>query len=528
MKTSTCDRKRQNLAQALKESQKLKSRSLEEITSELNSYRWYCDKAASHMATAEKSAPGAVKLMRKCTPIIEENIQATIAEIQKKAREICEITRDSGTVYEAPVTEINKAARTISLDDICRTERNLSRITSQLKEICSLLPKGMRERVCGALEEVEMARELPDKLDKIELAIAYVGPAVETALQSGDLGQDIKQIDNKVPVEHKFEQQGQSVTGPQINIGGDVRGSIFPHIEVQGDFIYNEATKMPLQLADVVILTVLPEEYGCIRDRLSELGLPPNMDSVPNLYAWKFGKVSCQNLKADYKIAVGMIGRAGTTEGALAAREAVQLWRPRYVLFCGIAGGLPDPKERNSHPKLGDVVVADIIYGYEYGKLEREFKPRANWTYRTDQALLNGARAYAISDGWRELIKAEPPRECAPKVISGEIASGDQVVDDPTNDFFAQVLKMWPKINAVEMEGAGAAAAIEQAGSQGIPTRFMMIRGISDLPRAKGKNKGRKERDDWKAYASDAAAAFVMGWIAEGLPMPPSDKRASL
>ena len=36
------------------------------------------------------------------------------------------------------------------------------------------------------------------------------------------------------------------------------------------------------------------------------------------------------------------------------------------------------------------------------------------------------------------------------------------MVDDPTNDSFAQVLKTWPKINAVEMEGAGAAAAIEQ------------------------------------------------------------------
>ena len=96
------------------------------------------------------------------------------------------------------------------------------------------------------------------------------------------------------------------------------------------------------------------------------------------------------------------------------------------------------------------------------------------------------------------------------------------MVDDPSNDFFAQVLEMWPKINAVEMEGAGAAEAIEQAGSLVIPTRFMMIRGISDLPRAKGKNKGRKERDAWKSYASDAAAAFVMGWIAEGLPMSPS------
>ena len=75
------------------------------------------------------------------------------------------------------------------------------------------------------------------------------------------------------------------------------------------------------------------------------------------------------------------------------------------------------------------------------------------------------------------------------------------------------------KYEQVEMEGAGAAAAIDQAGSQGIPTRFMMIRGISDLPRAKGVNKGIKERDAWKAYASNAAAAFVMGWIAEGAPL---------
>ena len=84
------------------------------------------------------------------------------------------------------------------------------------------------------------------------------------------------------------------------------------------------------------------------------------------------------------------------------------------------------------------------------------------------------------------------------------------------------------KYEQVEMEGAGAAAAIDQAGSQGIPTRFMMIRGISDLPRAKGKNRVRKEPDAWKAYASDAAAAFVMGWIAEGLTMPLSARTPDL
>jgi hypothetical protein len=80
---------------------------------------------------------------------------------------------------------------------------------------------------------------------------------------------------------------------------------------------------------------------------------------------------------------------------------------------------------------------------------------------------------------------------------------------------------MWPKIKAVEMEGAGATAAIEQASSLGISTGFMMVRGISDLPLAKGKERGGEERDAWKVYASDVAAAFTIGFIADGLPMPP-------
>jgi HEAT repeat protein/nucleoside phosphorylase len=449
----------ESLAQALQESQRLKGRSLEEIASELNTYRWYCDKATSHMEAAEKGAPGAVKLLRKGSPIIEENIQDTIVEIQKKARQICEITRGSGTVYEAPGNELQKAAMALSLSSLSSISKNSSRVVWQLKKFCKLLPEEDKKQFCGILEEIEHEPEFPEKLDRIVTALLCLSPVLE----------------DKSP-----------------------------------------------SLADVVILTVLPEEYGSIRDRLSEPGPPPDMGDVPNRYAWKFGKTFCKNLNADYKIAVGMIGRAGTTEGALAAGEAVQLWRPKYVLFSGIAGGLPDPKEIDSRPRLGDVVVADIIYGYEYGKLEREFKPRANWTYRTDQALLNSAMAYASSGGWRGLIKAEPPGECTPQVVRGEIASGDQVVDDPTNDFFAQALEMWPKINAVEMEGAGAAAAIEQAKSSGISASFMMIRGISDLPRAQGKNKGREERDAWKAYASDVAAAFVMGWIADGLPRPPS------
>ena len=394
-----------------------------------------------------------------CNPLLEELIRTTITEIQEKAWQICQITQGSGKEYEYPGAELQKAAKGLSLCDITSVQKNSSRIVWQLKRFCKPLPAGDREKVCEIIEEIEHEPEFPEKFNKIMTALLCLGPVLE---------------------------------------------------------------EKSLPLADVVILTVLPEEYGSILNKLSELAHPPDLGSTSNLYAWRSGNVFCENFNSDYKIVVGMIGRAGTTEGALAAREAVQLWRPHYVLLAGIAGGLPDPEEEDAHPRLGDVVIGDVLYGYEYGKSDKKFKPRANWTYRTDQALLNGARASALSDGWQEHIKAVPPEKYTPKVVTGEIASGDKVVDDPTNDFFAQVLKMWPKINAVEMEGAGAAAAIEQANSLGISSRFMMIRGISDLPRAVGKSKGRKERDAWKAYASDVAAAFTVGWIADGLPMPPS------
>jgi len=57
----------------------------------------------------------------------------------------------------------------------------------------------------------------------------------------------------------------------------------------------------------------------------------------------------------------------------------------------------------------------------------------------------------------------------------GEIASGDQMMKDPSIALLARVLKMWPRINAVETKGAGAAAAIERAASLGIAAYCLLI-----------------------------------------------------
>jgi FOG: HEAT repeat len=72
----------ENLAKALQESQEIKEKPMDIIQSDLKAYQWYCDRASEHMIAAENKAPGAVKLLRKCNPFIEERIEATIADIQ--------------------------------------------------------------------------------------------------------------------------------------------------------------------------------------------------------------------------------------------------------------------------------------------------------------------------------------------------------------------------------------------------------------------------------------------------------------
>jgi HEAT repeat protein len=194
-----------NLAKALEETQKLKDNSKEQIQSDLKAYQWYCDRAAEHMAAAEEKAPGAVSLLRKCNPIIEERIEATIAGIQKTAREICQVARGSGTKYESPGVKINQEAKSLSSEDPINAFKSSTRIASILREFCGLLPKDKRGHACEIVDEIEAEHELSGRLSKIELALTYLQPNIDMAAHESatrnkleEMHSDIKSIDKKL------------------------------------------------------------------------------------------------------------------------------------------------------------------------------------------------------------------------------------------------------------------------------------------------------------------------------------------
>jgi nucleoside phosphorylase len=249
--------------------------------------------------------------------------------------------------------------------------------------------------------------------------------------------------------------------------------------------------------ADIAIVTVLPEEYAAV---LAELG-PHARDPgqvAPNTHGWQCAEVS--GTGGRHRVVVALAGRPGNVSGALTVEKTVARWRPRHVLLVGIAGGFA-----RDGLKLGDVVVSTVIWAYEYGKAAAVFEPRHDFTYPVDGGLLRSAMAYAAG---------------TPNAAHfGPVASGEKVIDQVTPGLFGPVLAAWPKLLAVEMEGGGAAAAIEAARDAGHAVGFMMIRGISDMPGEAQAAGNAARRDAWKRAACASAAKFALGLIRNAWPV---------
>jgi TonB family protein len=283
------------------------------------------------------------------------------------------------------------------------------------------------------------------------------------------------------------------------------------------------ASRRPYELgrvtADLVVLTVLPEEYEAVLGCLAAPDLLLGSEGAPNTYAWQLGALDAPRYGATFRVVVGM-GTPTTMYGALAAMQAIRLFDPRYIAFVGVAGGFVRDGQRH-----GDVAVSSAVVAYEYGKVDTGgFAPRGDFTYRCDSGLVRAAEAAASTQWWREDETTRPPR-----VRTGMIASGDKLIDDPEEAFFATVAKMWPKLLAVEMEGAGVGAAAHEAQSQGHRAGFVLVRGISDMPHTKaGEDASTGERDSWKRTAARNAARFLAHMVAEAWPeRPRGEVRAS-
>ena len=242
-------------------------------------------------------------------------------------------------------------------------------------------------------------------------------------------------------------------------------------------------------LPRAVILTAISEEFKAVRSFLDSSKRIKHPDGT----IYQQGNFT-DNGRA-WQVSIAEIG-AGNTGAAIEAERAIQFFKPSIVAFVGVAGGLKDVR-------IGDVVAATKVYGYEAGKSKEEFETRPD-VFHSSYELEQEARA-AVNDGlWQQRLKVIP--DLQPRAFVAPIAAGEKVVSSTYSDAWALIKKSYGDALAVEMEGAGFLKAVH--ANQGV--KAVVIRGISDLVDEKEK----ADAAGSQAVAAECAAAFMFDILA--------------
>jgi nucleoside phosphorylase/tetratricopeptide (TPR) repeat protein len=251
--------------------------------------------------------------------------------------------------------------------------------------------------------------------------------------------------------------------------------------------------------ADFLIITALDKEAKAVVSRLENHTTARFQER--DIRTYHCGTIPIQGGDRAYRVVVVLLPSMGELAAANATTDALAHWNPQFVLMVGIAGGFAQ-----DDLDLGDVVVADQVVGYEYGKVtDGGIKPR-NRVYPASALLLDRVRNF-WDESWAQQINVPRPRNAkraASKLFVGPIASGNKVI--ASTKFRNQLTKRWPKLIAVEMEAEGVYAAVfDRPQIRGT----LVIRGISDMA-------DERKGDEWQEYAANAAAAFAVAFLKSG------------
>jgi nucleoside phosphorylase len=255
--------------------------------------------------------------------------------------------------------------------------------------------------------------------------------------------------------------------------------------------------------SDVVILTALRVEYSAVRALLTD----PQELTHPKGTVYEVGHLG------RLRVAIAEIG-AGNHGAAMEAERAIAFFGPTALAFVGVAGGVKDVR-------LGDVVVADKVYGYESGKDRELLEPRPSVgcpAYR----FVQRARAEGRGDSWKQGQNITPEAQ----VHVGAIAAGEKVVASTRSATYDLIKKQYGDTLAVEMEGRGTLHAAHS--NDDVDT--LIVRGISDCI----DNKTEADERGGQVAAAHHAAVFAAHVLAQtvtprdpnAVPRSPRDRDA--
>ncbi|NOR77419.1 MAG: hypothetical protein GQ523_03095 [Methanophagales archaeon] len=176
----------ENLANALREVQKVREMDQKTIKCDLNTYRRCCERAAQLLDTAQlrdfptdkaPRAQRATKLIKMGLPIIDRRIKKLLNEIDKKTKVLCDAAR--GTEAEEYVNPSCKALREIiKIRNPKELDKSINRLIPNLTFMVENLPESERNFSYIKLENLKKEEYLEDKLSLVNEIIVFVIPYI--------------------------------------------------------------------------------------------------------------------------------------------------------------------------------------------------------------------------------------------------------------------------------------------------------------------------------------------------------------
>jgi len=204
---------------------------------------------------------------------------------------------------------------------------------------------------------------------------------------------------------------------------------------------------------DFLIITALKEEREAVLRLLPDARkVDPSKDDTYTYYAATVPAKTGQGTEGVYNVIVVSYSGMGRAGAGVVTATVLQRWRPRYTVLVGIAGGFEQRGVRK-----GDILIADKIIDYELQKLHEHKDEVRTEVFKTSQRLRHFSDNFTEVE-YKDQMPPGRPDGGVPKVIPGDIASGDKV--DARGEIFKKFAEAWPKMVGVEMEAAGAALAV--------------------------------------------------------------------
>jgi len=273
---------------------------------------------------------------------------------------------------------------------------------------------------------------------------------------------------------------------------------------------------------DFLIITALKEETDAVCPLLVDA-----KDTGNEIV----GTVAREDSAQPYLVALTEIGGMGSNAAQGVTSKALQRLKPKRVILAGIAAGF-----RESGVALGDLLLPYFVVLYELAKvkdavssrnrllrfisfLARPFSRRTKSDYRgtprdVSDSLWHCAHMLGRNPGSPWAARIKTPRQDgttnAPTVRSSRefvLGCGNKVIASTESEDREWLLSQYgKKAIGLEMESYGVLTACHVG-----ETPFLVVKGVQDD--GTGGKDDPEEKDQWRLYAAEASAVFVVALI---------------